>query len=281
MKPRNISIFKSLIRHIMDLILFPYYGCKLLLKNCMNVSQKNPFQMDKIPSGTAVVAFTKLYDFSIIHKINRKLNISFNDLILSVISTSIKKFSCDKILFPKEEFSFDKLNCGIPVGVKDIPKCAEEVKLRNDIFCTVTSLKMIGNTLKEYQHINEEMNCTVKNSANIMAWKYMISFLNECVPAFAQKRLLENATKNVDLGISNLPGPEKEMNYNGFIVTDVYPMITVGMGRAFIIVGTYNGQMRLSVNLEKDLNIEPEDLIKYLDNEIEDLISKCDSIKQI
>lgn len=273
---KTYPLYIRVLMEMLDFILFPYYSVRLLVNGQVHASQKNPFKRTGPPSGQTNFAYTKLYPFDHLHKINRKLDITFNDLILSIISSSISKYC--KTYYPDREYIYDKLICAIPIGLKNIPKCVEEVKISNDILGAITVLRRIDDPLKEFGLIAQETRRTVRNGSNIKAWKYLAFLLNQFVPAFAQKSLSENVGMNVDLGVSNLPGPTEQISYQGSKVEDIIPMMSLGFGKAFIIVGTYNNTVRLNICVDKGLDIDLNPLIKIMESEFEYVYSRFTSL---
>jgi hypothetical protein len=165
LKQRNsIPFYYKFFLHIVEIFTFPYYAVKLLANHRIHESELNPFTRNCPPSGESVFDFTKQFDFNKIHKMNKKLNITFNDLMLGIISTAMNKYG------EKYKLPYKKQICAIPVGIKNIPKDASEVSFKNEILGAIAELKRISDPIKDSHLISEETKKTVKNSANTTAW---------------------------------------------------------------------------------------------------------------
>lgn len=267
---QKIPIYYKFFFHILNLLLFPYYSVKLLFSSRIHRSEKNPFKRKTPPSGETKFAYTKNFDFSNLHKISKSLKISFNDLMLCVVSSAVNKF-CEKY-YPNRDYKYHHLICAIPIGIKDIPKSTEDVEISNDILGAIVPLKRIDNILHHYKCVSEETKKTVKNALSTNSSKYLFRLVYEFVPYDFQKEITKNVADNVDLAVSNLPGPAKQVSYSNCKVEDILPVMSVAYGKAFLIVATYNDKVRIVVNLENKLDIDVNLLANTIEEELELLL---------
>jgi len=269
LKP-NFPFYVKIALQLFELLMFPYYSFRLLMNNQVYASEENPFKRATPPTGQTVFGFTKTYDFNKFRIINKKINCTFNDLLMAIISSSISKY-CDKY-YPNDKYIYKQLICGVPIGIKDLAKCPKDAQLKNDFLGAMSCLKRINDPIKEIHLITDETKKTVRNITSISAWKYLSAILSQCLPYSAHKIISANLGANVDLAISNLPGPTKAVKYCGSEVTDVLPIMSLGFGKAFIIIGTYNNTVRIVVNLDKNVNIDLDKMIETMDNEISSVL---------
>lgn len=270
LKKLKIPFHLELAAFLINLFLFPYYSSKLLLNGIINKLEDTPFSSLDKQSGVTSFAFTKNFDFKTLHKINKKLNITFNDLMLAIMSSAINRYVND--FFPDRKYSYKKLNVAIPIGVKNTPKSTSEVQMQIDILGAITVLKRIDDPLKYYDLISKETRYTIKNHYNTSASRYLFSLCNQFLPYSIHRKMVKHVANTVDLSISNLPGPRREMSYCNSKLEEIIPFISMGIGKAFIIIGTYNGKVRIITNVDAALKINVEMLTKYIEDEINTVI---------
>jgi NRPS condensation-like uncharacterized protein len=268
---RKESKILKIIKESINLVTFPYYTIKLTLSRNILIPEPNPFSRKYECSGNTHIIFSDVFDFQKLHHVNRQLGITFNDLCLAIISAAFNKYSQQ---FPKRQFNYSKLVCAVPVGLKCPPRNTKEVQVSNDITGTLLSLKRISDPLTEYQFIAEEVNKTVKNNYNTSAWLYISTIADLFFPSILSKKLCSMVADTVDIAVSNLPGPSKEIAYEGNPIKDIIPMISIGFNKCFIILGTYNNRLRLSISIDKGLKIDYDKLIDCVNKEFEYIINK-------
>jgi hypothetical protein len=262
----KIPFYSKAIIWFLEIVLFPYYSIRLLLSNQIHKSDTNPLKREDKHSGITLYDYSNTFDFSIFHQVNRKLNVTFNDLMLAVVSSSLHKYSKHD-----KKYVYDQLICAIPVGLKSMPKNVENIRLKNDILGALTVLKRIEDPIKQCNLISNYTKKTVRNNLNVRAWKYLEFLLNQFMPFFVQKALAKNVCDGVDLAVTNLAGPVKEVSYCGSACEEILPMMSLGIGKCFVIVGTYNNQLRLTVCVDSKLNIDIKEWIKIINDELNDL----------
>jgi hypothetical protein len=76
--------------------------------------------------------------------------------------------------------------------------------------------------------------------------------------------------------VSNLPGPVKEISYCGNSVEDILPIMSLGIGKAFVILGTYNNKIRIVINVDKAIEIDLKLLVQYMEEEMINIENNVD-----
>jgi hypothetical protein len=258
----------NFLRNFCTLLVFPYYSAKVMINNQSMVSEPNPLSRKGENNGDTEIVFSDVFDFTKLHAISKGLNITFNDLCLAVIGAAFNKYS---LQFPERNYNYKKLVCAIPVGLKNPPTCVQEVQVSNDITGTLISLKRITDPLKEYKAITEETK-KLKNAYMLYSLRYFSFIMDEFLPLSVSKKVCQTLSTNIDLAISNLPGPAKQISYLNNPITDIIPMISIGFNKCFIIIGTYNNRLRLSITLDKGLKLDKDKLVEAINNEFENII---------
>lgn len=263
----NISIGNKILLEVLNFITFPYYSAKLCLSSKYLKSQSDSlFKRDGGSSGETNVGFSKIYSFKTFHDLSKSLGISFNDICLSILSAAISKYSHNK-------YNYSHLVCAVPIGIKNTPNRITDVQVSNDILGSLFKLYRIDDPKTQYKLICNETRETVKNYYNIGAWKYFSFLCDEFMPYELAKKLFDNLSQNVDLTISNLPGPTKAIYFSGYEVKDIFPLMSVGTNKCFIIIGTYNDRLRITVSVDRMLGINTEELINCINNEFDTIIT--------
>ena len=271
-KKKKQPFYLEVLTNIFEFIMFPYYALRLLLNGMFHTNEENPFKRVIPPSGISLFEFTNSFEFDKLNKINKKLKISFNDLMLAIISSSINKYCLNNEI----KYGYSKLICGIPIGIKDFSCHTSEIELKNDILGAIMEIKRIKDPLKEYDKISEETKKTIKNTSNIKSWTYLEFIFNQFVPYFLQKAIAINVGQTVDLAITNLPGPVNKISYCGCEVNEILPMMSNGFGLSSIIILTYNNTLRMTVCVEDTIKINSNALIKAINEEINSIIGKLE-----
>lgn len=78
---------------------------------------------------------------------------------------------------------------------------------------------------------------------------------------FILKQIVK-ATTRATLMLSNVPGPQQPVYIKGKEVEEIDFFLSAPIG-TYMGVFTYNGKVTLSVNSDKDLDYDPEDLVKH------------------
>jgi hypothetical protein len=259
------NVIYRLLLEILNFVMFPYYTARLLFSNKYLISGNNPFKRNGPSSGITDVGFSDTFSFKQYHNMSKCMGITFNDLCLSLTSAGLSKYS-------ERHYPYSYLVCGIPIGVKRIPYNIKDVQISNDILGTLVKLNRINNVKSEYPLIASETKETIKNYNNIGSWKYFSFLVDEFMPIELAKNLCDNVSSNIDLFISNLPGPTQEIKFNGYVVKDIIPSMSIGSNKCFIIIGTYNDKMRISISVDRKLGIDLEKLISCINNELTNII---------
>ena len=74
--------------------------------------------------------------------------------------------------------------------------------------------------------------------------------------------------RNVDLIVSNIPGPTREIKYSGSQIESLYPVITPGKGVPFFCVTSYNNKFVVTISISKKLSLDSKKIINQIDQKI-------------
>jgi len=87
------------------------------------------------------------------------------------------------------------------------------------------------------------------------------------------KEFLLKTAKNADLTLTNIPGCTTKLLFNGEVLDDIIPYVTVTNARSLSVALTYGNYLRMSVCVDKQLKFTAEDLVKYMEDEF-DIVCK-------
>jgi len=269
---RNFGIL-GYVFQIIDTIIFPFLLIKNLIfsdkKDCQRHLLKIKEEMNSTESSKAketVVAYSKQFNFENIKKANKKLQVGVNDLLLAIISKSFDKYTCDNM--PEIPTKYSSFKCLIPMGVKDVPKSVNDVRLENDTISTIVDLKRVENVEKDVKSVNEEMKRVFRNINYMKAVKFFKSLVVEYLPNYFANTIIQRSASMYDLIVSNIPGPCRQLVYSGNNVSEVIPLMSVGFSKCFVSSQTYQGTIGISVSIDSNLEVDPKKLISYMEEEI-------------
>jgi hypothetical protein len=248
------------------LLTYPYYRNLVSLK-----SGETPFKSNKKFSGIPNSVVSDFYDFNHVTSINKQLNITFNDMMMSLFSASVKKYCRDHFkLIPHKIITMS------PVAMRSFPMTIEEINstITNNSSGVAVEMYMIDDPVKECKVIAKEYHVHVRNVYMNKFIKFLSDFMNTCLPVYLTKFLVGNSIKNFDVIFSNVPGPKNEIFYGDSKLLDMIPFSTPGYFNAFIGLITYAGRFRMMMVFDKNLEVDPKIILNYYDAELKSLINK-------
>lgn len=260
----------SFIQIVATIFYSPYLALYSFYRNLIGLrTGKTIFKSDQKISGFTHTAISKKYKFSSYSRINKKLGITFNDLMMNVFSASIRKY-CIKYVgkVPK------KLSVITPISNRSLPKDIGELNITNDTSAIACKLKIIKDPLREYKIISQEFKKNVRNFMMSKVVKTISDFCNDFLPYYLTKFMYGAATSNFDITFSNVALPKQELIYAGYPVKAFYPLISTGLTYAFIGIYSYNGYFSTTVCLDQALNMDPNKLVEIVEKELESIESK-------
>jgi NRPS condensation-like uncharacterized protein len=271
----------SLLQSLMAFSMILYYAIYPVYRNLFGLkSGQTPWKTDKPLTGIPLIALSPKFELAEITKLSKNMGITFNDFIMSTFSAAIKKYC--KFNYHRNP---DKIITIIPVGHRKIPKTLEEIKICNDTTAIACELHLIDDPLHECHKISKEMKQNVRNIPMTKVLKYISDGNSMFLPYHLTKLIVSTAMNNIDITISNVPGPRETLYYSGYKCHEMIPLFTPGIGPAFIAIYSMAGSFRITIVYDKVLGINPNDLLElfikeidYLKEQYENkLIEKCEN----
>lgn len=268
MKKHGLNIFQ-----IFSIILAtPYITISMFYRNFIKLNTGlTPFKF-KDPSkksGLPKIALSPEYNFSTYSKINKKMGITFNDLVMSVFSSAIKKYFVRfNLPVPK------RISVLIPISNRPLPVDIKNLSITNDTSAGACELILIDDVIKDCKKISNEFKKNVRNFIKAKVVKVMSDFLNVFSPYYMTEFLYFGATKGLDITESNVALPKEKLIYAGTPVKGFYPLMTTGLTNAFFGIYSYCGTFNTMISLDQNLDIDSNKLMAIFDEEMQNLLEK-------
>ena len=286
----NVNIFPRLMRsimedkwylHILSWLLYPYYSIRSALFILQFVSYKSPFIPKKISSVTKLAETQKTYYLKDFEKFRKQKQLSFNDLMMGVLSLAIYK-----MLYENKQGKFkgfqrrgQQIQMMFPFGRKKIPEKAEMVdldNLANSLFIKLpliselndTNFRMIQKKVKE--QFLQQLKYSYHKTAFILGEIGSYPFVNWCTQLICSR---------LDMAFTNVPGPTVKISYGKSECEELKCYISAGYGFSFVPLLSYDGRFSFSFSADKECEVEPKEVIEYIDEAIQDLIMLKDKME--
>ena len=224
-----------------------------------------------------IIAKSKSYKLKDFEKLRKENKISFNDLIVSVISKSMYNL----INLKENEIYKDKkrMRMFVPIARKKLATNIKEIDIINKtnlLVCDVPiikdyskkNLQIIHNDIKRYfkKYIQFAYIKTTTTLGTICSW-----------PIF---EIASQALCNrFELAFTNVPGPKIKIDYKGNVIEDIITFITPSRGLSFLTLISYNEQFSLTFSIDDNSSVKPSDFIDIIESELDELSHEVINIK--
>jgi len=272
----NYLNFSFIWKLISDFISFPF-----LFYNCSRFVNPNhilnPQSVNR--TGESIISISKSYNFENLFDRCKKLNLSFNEFLIANFSAGLKRYmdSVRDSDYKKKQMSCftipKSLIVTIPLGNRGIPKCASEVNLQNVANVAYVNLPLIDEPIKDYHIIKKSLNKSVGNIVQHFFHKIFTYVTLQILPKFVYEYLKEIFISHLDMCISNVPGSKRTLLYSGSEVYDIIPIVNSGITFCFVLMSTYNNNLRFQIAVDKVLGINPKDIIDSLETTLDKAIN--------
>jgi len=265
--PKTHTKNKAFIDYFILFIMIPYYVFYSFYRNLVILSTgKSPFKLNKNMqnSGRSNIEISKNFNFNTVSKICKSLNVTFNDLMMSIISSSCRKFCIEfKLEIPKE------ISAAIPIGHRRLPKNFKDIRIVNDSSAVGCKIDIIDDPIKDCLKIHKEFKEHVRNIPFITLTKFLTDIVFKFFPDYLTKLIIRNASRNFDFTISNVPGPKNALFYGEGKILELMAFTSPGYFSSFIGIFSYNGEFRYLFCFDEVLGINVKEFKKFIEKEIE------------
>jgi NRPS condensation-like uncharacterized protein len=272
--PRTNFKQKGFLDYLVLLCSIPYFIISIFYRNLITLSTgASPFKLsgNKKNTGQPQIQISKIYDFNIISKICKSLKVTFNDLMMSIISSSCTKFCLEhKFELPKS------LSAVVPVGHRKIPKTFKDIKILNDSTAVGCKIDLISDPIKECHIINNEFKNNLRNIPFITLTKLLSDLIFKFFPDYLSKKIVRSASRSFDFTISNVPGPKNALYYADGKISEMMAFTSPGYISSFVGVFSYNGTFRFLFCFDEILGINVTEFKNYVEREIEYVLANTE-----
>ena len=130
------------------------------------------------------------------------MKVTFNDIILTAISKTVKDYLNERTDDKKTE----EMVFAVPFSMRKTPKAVGDFVFNNDIAVMAVKVPLVDSITSGLKRMNQEMNA-LKKSIDPIIFCYLPSFVN-FFPVFMRDAILEDSCDKMTLGFSNVPGPK-------------------------------------------------------------------------
>lgn len=252
----------SFISNLISILKFSLTGLGVLFK-IFSLKRKSKIFTNQNVSGRANFGKPILLDLNKIKAIKNSLNLTINEVCLSLISIALKK------LDPNTEH----YSMAIPIGNTKAPKSLKATQLRNQMSGITFDFALINN-IDENKKISQELKQLMATKIIMDGLDYVGIILNEVLPFIAVKAIAMNIASQVDIVVSNMPGPNKVLIYDGMELEGMIPLSSTGPNKTFITIFSYVDKMWFTPEVDSADNIDPEAINRIIKEEIEVILKK-------
>ena len=261
----------TLMDNLMFILSIPLITIKAFYTNLTGLySGDTPFKLkDKKKTGIPKSIISEKYCFNLYSSINKRLKITFNDLMISVFSASIKKYCKNHYARTPEKFI-----CLIAISHNKLPKGINDICITNNTGGVAVGVKLIDSVKKDSHIISMSLHKSVRNMLVTNIYKKIVDFLYVNLPHYVSRLITSFSIKNYDISISNVPGPKEPLYYKGCKIEEMICMMTPLFFTSFFGIVSYNESFTITMTFDKNLDINEKVLERYIHEEM--LILKSD-----
>lgn len=129
---------------------------------------------------------------------------------------------------------------------------------------------------KGFNLIHSQLKALLANKFIADSSVNIINTIAAMLPLKITKYIGLELSKNMDILVSNIPGPAEELYYNGCKVRRLIPFTSTGPNKGFIMIFSYFKTLYLTPNFDVGQNINPNEFNKIFKNIVEKLIKYID-----
>jgi nitrogen fixation protein FixH len=269
MQNNVIPVHMKFLNEILTNVSFLFYGPYLLLKSQFLKGYKTPLKEFKRPIGKTTIELSKYYDLDMAKKLTKQLGVTFNDLIMMLISKSMSKVCINNGY--NGVINFNSL---IAIGRAALPNDIKELQVGNNSTGVFFQLPAVKNIIEESNTVSQVLKKQLKNVGLANAVVKLADFVYEILPLELNLKLAKTFTNNIDFTCSNIPGPNKQVCYDGCKVYSMFPLPSASKINVFIPIVSYNGRYLIIVSTNESIDFEKKIFLEFLDIELNNLISQ-------
>ena len=131
-----------------------------------------------------------------------QMKVTFNDIILTAISKTVKDYLKEKT----DDKNREQINFAVPFSMRKTPQAVGDFNFNNDVSLVPLKVPLVDSMTDGLKRINHDMTA-MKSSIDPIIFYYLNKFVN-FFPVFVRKAMTEDSCEKMTLGFSNVPGPK-------------------------------------------------------------------------
>ena len=286
----DVNIFPRLMRNIkedkwymsiLSWISYPYYVVVSALFILHFLPYDSPFIPKKITSVTKLAETEKTYYLKDFESFRKRKQLSFNELMMGVLSLAIYKmiYANKQQRYKGFEYKGKQIRMMFPFGRKKMPEKAETVNLENlanALFVQVPLISELNDkNFKDIQRkVKEMFSKQIKYSYHKTAFTFgdvaTFPLVNWCT---------QFVCRRFDMAFTNVPGPTVKISYGKSECEEMKCYISAGYGFSFVPLLSYDGKFSFSFSADEGSQVEPKEFIGYIEEAMEDLMVLKDKME--
>ncbi len=281
----NIDSFPSIMKNIKEdtlnetiffWLVYPFFLIHSLFVFLPMRNYKSPLIPKKF-SGNNSICKTKSYKLKDFEKLRKENKVSFNDLMVSVLSKSMYKL----VNLPQFDNYKNKkrMRIFLPVARKKLARNTEEIDIVNKTNLVVCDVPLIKDyNKKNLQNVHNDIKKYFKKYIQFAYIKTTITLGTICSwPIF---ELASQALCNrFELAFTNVPGPKVKLNYGNNIIDNLIFYITPSRGLSFLSLISYNEEFHLTLSVDDNCDVKSDMYLKIIESELDELSNEASNIK--
>lgn len=269
--------FSNILMKIAEFLLFIFFGVPIIIYLLLTV--KSQFKLTK-NKKCDITGFTDpiIFNFDEFKQVSKQINTSINELIISLILSSVNKYK--EFLGIENSSENSNILVEIPVGLKEIPETAKDVTISNEIFAFFNIFQIIKHPIKDLQILRDDYKRMIRKSILTKVGAIGNTFLAEILPFHIAKHLCNDLFRKIDLLVTNVPTLTKEICLSGDNknkLVSIIPISTLGVMNNFFICISYANQMCITICYDDNGEFKHEEFKKFMKisiNEILDVLNE-------
>lgn len=209
---------------------------------------------------------TQYYELARIKAVAKATGTTVNDIFLELCAGSLRRYLDDIQALPNQP-----LTAGIPVSIRP----ADDVESGNAISFIIANLNtQVGDSLQRLKAIRESVTIA-KQKLQALPSAGLINYTMLFMAPYILSMLLGLGGRikpMFNITISNVPGPQQPLYFNGAKLEQMYPISLLSHGQALnITVVSYAGQFNVGFTGCRDTLPHMQRLATYMAEELETL----------
>ena len=275
--PNNITQFREIpffYYYILPILYTPYGLLRYIYEGLNTKGDPNmyPFLLKTGKQSMKKEYYeTKYYELADIKKWYGNFDkMKLNDFMFAIISAALSKYFIE-LGIPEDKQTHFSLS--IPINMKPQPKTIDEVQFCNSWSLCLANIPLSTN-LEYTMKKNRE---TFDPGFTLTALRFgvwVVSFMGILPEVFSRLTIRDNS-KRLNTIISNTPGPQSPIYFCDQMVYDMCGVgPNVGWSGLTMLISSYAGKVKLQLLADSNLNMDPKELLKHLESQLDQSIQK-------